>query len=82
MQLFTIGMATPWLCSPTFISCFFLIKGVLNISDTNKVAEKYSRLHIRVGRLCLEFVTRANGSRLWVQSFNSTSLFKFSIIFI
>jgi hypothetical protein len=30
------------------MSCRFLIKGVLNISDTNTVVEKYSRLYTNV----------------------------------
>jgi hypothetical protein len=45
IQLLSIGMIAAYFWSLNFISWLFLIKGVLNIRNTNMVAEKYPRLY-------------------------------------
>jgi hypothetical protein len=47
-----------------------LIKGVLNIKDTNMAAEKYSRLYINV--FIFRIYNMSKESMLWVQSLNAT----------
>jgi hypothetical protein len=48
LTVFSICLNIPSTFRTTIFQFFFFIKSDLGIRDTNKVAEKYSRLHINV----------------------------------